>query len=81
MTRGRSDVVEVYLRLPPEQIAFVKFIFESYEGVAVVRTIDPAQAVIVLLIAGDFAPVARDILDSLKDAVRWEELPAAPGEP
>jgi hypothetical protein len=78
VTGGRSDVVEIYLRLPPEQIAFVKFIVESYEGVAVVRTIDPAQAVIVLLIAGDFAAVARAILDSLKDTVPWEELPAPP---
>ena len=79
MTSGRSDVVEVYLRLPPEEIAFVKFIFESYEGVAVVRTIDPAQAVIVLLVAGDFAAVAREILDSIKGAVPWEEVPAPPG--
>jgi hypothetical protein len=79
VTSGRSDVVEVYLRLPPEEIAFVKFIFESYEGVAVVRTIDPAQAVIVLLVAGDFAAVAREILDSIKGAVPWEEVPAPPG--
>ena len=74
---GRTEVVEVHLRVPPEQIAFVKFIFESYEGIAVVRTVDPAAAVIVLIIAADFIAVAREILDALKSEVAWTELPPA----
>ena len=77
---GRPDIVEVYLRLPPAEIAYVKFIFESYEGIAVVRTIDRARAVIVLMIAADLYEEARRILDSLRSEVAWEELPA-PGRP
>ena len=73
---GRAEVVEIYLRVPPEEIAFVKFIFESYEGVAVVRTVDPAGAVIVLLVAADFLALARDILTAIRSEVSWQELAA-----
>lgn len=79
MTAGRAEVVEVYLRVAPTDIAYVKFIFESYEGIAVVRTVDRTRAVIVLLIAADFAAEARRILDAIRSEVPWEELlpPAA----
>jgi len=76
MTAGRSEVVEIYLRVPPAEIAYLKFIFESYEGIAVVRTIDRAAAVIVLMIAADFEREARAILASLRDQVPWAEEPA-----
>ena len=72
----RADIVEIYVRVPPEEIAFVKFIFESYEGVAVVRTADPVRAVIVLLVAADFVTLAREILAAIRSEVSWEELPA-----
>ena len=51
---ARTDVVEIYLELPPADIAFVKFILESYEGVGVMRTIDRTKALVVLMIAADF---------------------------
>lgn len=75
MSAGRPDIVEVYLRLPPEDIAYVKFIFESYEGIAVLRTIDRVAAVIVLMIAADLEHEARAILDSLRAEVPWREVP------
>ncbi len=73
-TAGCPDVVELYLRLPPGDIAYVKFIFESYEGIAVVRTMDRAAAVIVLLIAADLEGEARAILESLRTEVPWVEV-------
>ncbi len=69
-----AQVVQIYLRVPPAEIAYVKFIFESYEGIAVVRTIDRARAVIVLIVVADFLPVARQILESLRAEVAWEEI-------
>ena len=30
---------EIYLEILPEDIAYVKFVFESYEGVGIVRTV------------------------------------------
>jgi Domain of unknown function (DUF4911) len=74
MTRGgRTDVVEIRLRVPPVEIAYVKFVFESYEGIAVVRTLDRKAAVLELLVAPDFADEARRILESLRPEVPWTE--------
>jgi hypothetical protein len=72
----------LYLRLAPSDIAFVKFLFESYEEVGLVRTLDREAAVIVLLIAPDFLPVARAILDDLGSCVSFTEVdaPPAPGD-
>ena len=41
---------DIYLELPSEQIAYVKFIFESYEDVGIIRTVDRKKAIIVLLV-------------------------------
>lgn len=75
MSAGRSDVIEIYLQVPPEEIAYVKFIFESYEGVAVVRTIDRKRAVIVLMVAPDLLDEAQRILDAIRSEVEWKTLP------
>jgi Domain of unknown function (DUF4911) len=60
----------------PEHIAYVKFIFESYEEVGIIRTIDRKKAIIVLLAMNDFLDTARAILESLKGDVPLREIPA-----
>ena len=52
------DLDEIYLEIPPEHIAYVKFIFESYEEVGIIRTVDRKKSIIVLL-ATD-APLLAD---------------------
>ena len=69
------DLHEIYLELRPEDIAYVKFIFESYEGVGIIRTVERKKAVIVLLVVDDFLNVARSILDSLQEEVPLIEIP------
>ncbi len=69
-----TNLQELYLETPPEHIAYVKFIFESYEEVGIIRTVDRKKAVIVLLAAEDFVAVARDIVASLKKEVPLVEI-------
>jgi Domain of unknown function (DUF4911) len=69
-----NDVVPIYLRVAPRDIALLKFVVESYEGVGIVRTVDPTAAVIVVLVAPDFLATARSILASLAELVVWEEV-------
>ncbi len=64
-----------YLELAPEHIAYVKFIFESYEEIGIIRTVDRHKAIIVLLAMPDFADIARDILQSIKQDVPLREIP------
>ncbi len=63
------DVVPIYLSLPPREIAYVKFVFESYEGVAVVRTLDRRAATLVVLAVPDFeacAATGEGVFETLK---------------
>jgi hypothetical protein len=72
---GDMRLHDIYLEIPPEQIAYVKFIFESYEEVGIIRTVDRKKAIIVLLAMDDFLDTARTILDSIKNDVRLREIP------
>jgi len=74
-----EDVFPIYLRLAPSEIAYVKFVFESYETVAVVRTIDRHAATLVVLVVPDFADAARAAVASLVAEGACEEIPAPDG--
>jgi hypothetical protein len=71
----RMRLHAIYLEIPPEHIAYVKFIFESYEEVGIIRTVNRKKAVIVLLAMNDFFATAHKILDSIKGAVPFREIP------
>lgn len=69
------ELRDVYLETLPEHIAYVKFIFESYEEVGIIRTVDRKKAIIVLLAMNDFLDTARKILESIKREVPIMEIP------
>jgi hypothetical protein len=73
------DVVPILLRLSRREIAYVKFVFESYEGVATVRTLDPREARLVVLAAADFVADARAVVAALRAEGIVEELPLPAG--
>ena len=69
------ELRDIYLEIPPEHIAYIKFIFESYEEVGIVRTVERKKAIIVLLVMRDFVDAARGILESLKRDIPFAEIP------
>lgn len=69
------ELHEIVLETPPEHIAYIKFILESYEEVGIIRTVDRKKAVIVLLAVPDFAQIAEAILASLKQEIPLAEIP------
>lgn len=69
------ELDEIYLQTRAEDIAYIKFIFESYEEVGIIRTVDRKRAIIVLLAAPDFIEVVREILTSLKREIPLKEIP------
>jgi len=69
------DLQEIYLEIAPEHIAYIKFIFESYEEVGIIRTVDRKKSIIVLLAMPDFVDAARAIINSLKQDIPLAEIP------
>lgn len=68
------ELRDIYLEISPEHIAYIKFIFESYEEVGIIRTVDRKKAIIVLLAMSDFLDTARQILQSLKSEIPLREI-------
>lgn len=66
---------EMYFALSPEDIAYVKFIVESYDGIGIIRTVDRKQAVIVVLVVEDFLDTARALFAALRSEIEIAEIP------
>lgn len=69
------DLHEIYLETAPENIAYIKFVIESYEEVGIIRTVYRKQAVIVLLTMPGFIDVAHGIIESLAKEVAIRVIP------
>ena len=68
-----------YYRVDRRRISFIKFVFEAYEGVAVVTTIDAPKGLIRLAVAPGCESVARGVMDDLGRSILIE--PAQSDDP
>jgi hypothetical protein len=68
------DTQSKYFRLPREDIAYFKFIIESYEGMAVVRTKDPREAIVELMVAPGWEKEVEEVLEGLREEMTIEFL-------
>ncbi|MBS3906387.1 MAG: DUF4911 domain-containing protein [Syntrophaceae bacterium] len=72
------DTHSEYFRLRRKDIAYFKFIIESHEGMAVVRTKDPREAIVELMIAPGWEKDVEEVLDGLRKEIWIESLPVYP---
>jgi hypothetical protein len=71
------DTQSRYFRLPRKEIAYFKFIIESYEGMAVIRTKDPHAAIVELMVAPGWEKDLEEVLDGLRQEISIESLPSS----
>jgi gamma-glutamyl phosphate reductase len=68
-----SAMIQKEYRVDKTRIGFIRFIFEAYEGVAVVTTLDVKTGHIVLRIAPDRVDTADRIVADLKKDFMFNE--------
>jgi hypothetical protein len=68
------DTTSKYIRLHRQDIAYFKFIIESYEGIAVVRTRDPHEAVVELMVAPGWEKDVEEVIEGLQREIEIEPL-------
>ncbi|MFB3886443.1 MAG: DUF4911 domain-containing protein [Thermodesulfobacteriota bacterium] len=68
------DTQSRYFRIRRKDIAYFKFIMESYEGMAVVRTKDPYEAVVELMAAPGWEKDLEEVLEGLGKEIAIEPL-------
>ena len=74
------ETVKRYYRVDRREIAFIKFIFEAYDGIAGMRTTDPAKGIIKLHIAPGCEEQVDRILQDLKKKILIRRLASNPLE-
>lgn len=68
-----SDSIQWQIEVDKKDIAYIVSIFEGYDYLAVVRTIDPARGLIELMISPDFLEDTRKLTEALA-----KEIPFRP---
>jgi hypothetical protein len=58
-----------YYRVDRREIAFIKFVYEAYDGIAALRTIDPQKGIILFYIAPGCERQFEDILQDLSSQI------------
>ena len=66
-----------YYRVDRRRINFIRFIFEAYEGLAVVTTLDAAKGTIVLAVAPQCTDMALGVMADLGRTIQMEVMDAA----
>jgi hypothetical protein len=68
------DTQSRYFRLRRKDIAYFKFIIESYEGMAVVRTQDPHEAIVELMVAPGWEKDVDEVIEGLGKEMTIEPI-------
>jgi hypothetical protein len=69
-----SATVRRYYRVDRREIHFLKFILEGYDGMGVVRTIDPAKGFVALHIGAGCQDVVDMVIKDLEKEIRIERI-------
>lgn len=70
-----QQLVPFHLKINPQHIVELKTAIESYEGIGIVRTLNPDTGDVVILALGDTAETLREIIKSLAGLFDICELP------
>ena len=63
------DSIQWLLEVDKKEIAYIVSVFEGYDNLAVVRTVDPAQSIIELMISPDYLKDTGQLVDALSKEV------------
>ncbi|HJL72867.1 MAG TPA: DUF4911 domain-containing protein [Nitrospinaceae bacterium] len=64
-----TDSIQWLLEVDKKEIAYIVSVFEGYDNLAVVRTVDPARSVIELIISPDYLEDTRQLVDALSKEI------------
>ena len=68
-----TDSIQWQIEVDKKDIAYIVSIFDGYESLAVVRTLDASRGLIELLVSPDYMEDTRKLIDALS-----KEIPIRP---
>jgi hypothetical protein len=70
----KTGIITKKLQLERKDIAYIKFILEGYEGIALATTIDNNESIVQLTIVPDFESDVEMLLAALKKEIDFSEI-------
>lgn len=68
------DTASWYFKIKPRDIGYMKFILESYEGLGVLRTIDPRNGIVEVMVPPGLEEDSELVLEGLRDEIFIEQI-------
>ena len=68
------DSIQWLLEVDKKEIAYIVSVFEGYDNLAVVRTVDPAQSIIELMISPDYLEDTRQLIKAIAKEIPFRPL-------
>ena len=69
-----TDSIQWQIEVDKKDIAYIVSIFDGYENLAVVRTLDASSGLIELLVSPDYMEDTRKLIDSLSKEISIRPL-------
>ena len=73
-SRHLTQTNKQHYRVDRREIAFIRFILEAYDGVAIVKTLDPVAGIVEFQIAPGCEPDFEKIMRDLKRNIMMEPV-------
>ena len=70
-----AETIKQHYRVDRREIAFIRFILEAYDGLAIVKTLDPQAGLIEFQIAPGCEQDVEMILEDLQSRIMMEKAP------
>lgn len=75
-----SVMQAIYLELPESKVVLLQAIFEMYEGLGLVRTLDREKSFVCVLTSKDLLTDCKNLLGSIKGDLMWRHGPTPSAE-
>ena len=69
-----TDSIQWQVEVDKKDIAYIVSIFEGYDNLAVVRTLNPARGIIELMISPDYIEETRKLTEALSREIPFRRL-------
>ena len=74
----QTDSIQWLLEVDKKEIAYIVSVFEGYDNLAVVRTVDAERSIIELIISPDYLGDTRQLVHALSKEVYIKKIEASP---
>ena len=74
MTLTNKDSIQCSLKVEKKEIAYIVSVFEGYDNLAVVRTVDSSRSIIELIISPDYLGDTSQLVHALSKEVYVKKI-------